>query len=181
MMSWENIKYIIYIHLYTTFQCWSIELLLRLRWLLLIFCKTTGTYVASSDVSPMMSRAFVSHLSISCHFYWKENFVHTYSCMNLSTQGSNSGLPHCRQSLHCLSHQRSPCMFSVQPLSHVRLFVTPWIAARQTSLSSPTPRTYSNSTQLSHPLSSPSPPVFNLSQHQGLFQWVCSSYWWPKS
>ena len=27
----------------------------------------------------------------------------------------------------------------------------------------------------SHPLSSPSPPTFNLSQHQGLFQWVSSS------
>ena len=26
--------------------------------------------------------------------------------------------------------------------------------------------------QQSHPLSSPSPPAFNLSQHQGLFQWV---------
>ena len=26
-----------------------------------------------------------------------------------------------------------------------------------------------------HPLSSPSPPAFNLSQHQGLFQWVSSS------
>ena len=28
----------------------------------------------------------------------------------------------------------------------------------------------------SHPLSSPSPPGFNLSQHQGLFQWVSSSH-----
>ena len=28
--------------------------------------------------------------------------------------------------------------------------------------------------QLSHPLSPPSPPAFNLSQHQGLFQWVSS-------
>ena len=28
--------------------------------------------------------------------------------------------------------------------------------------------------QPSHPLSSPSPPSLNLSQHQGLFQWVCS-------
>ena len=27
-----------------------------------------------------------------------------------------------------------------------------------------------------HPLSSPSPPTFNLSQHQGLFQWVSSSH-----
>ena len=29
--------------------------------------------------------------------------------------------------------------------------------------------------QPSHPLSSPFPPVLNLSQHQGLFQWVSSS------
>ena len=28
---------------------------------------------------------------------------------------------------------------------------------------------------LSHPLLSPSPPTFNLSQHQGLFKWVSSS------
>ena len=32
----------------------------------------------------------------------------------------------------------------------------------------------SDAIQLSHPLSSPSPPAFNLSQHQGLFQWVSS-------
>ena len=30
--------------------------------------------------------------------------------------------------------------------------------------------------QPSHPLSSPSPPAPNPSQHQGLFQWVSSSY-----
>ena len=46
---------------------------------------------------------------------------------------------------------------------------------------SPTPRAYSNSCPLSldavqpsHPLSSPSPPAFSLSQHQGLFKWVSS-------
>ena len=32
----------------------------------------------------------------------------------------------------------------------------------------------SDAIQPSHPLSSPSPPVFSLSQHQGLFQWVSS-------
>jgi len=32
----------------------------------------------------------------------------------------------------------------------------------------------SNAIQPSHPLSSPSPPALNLSQHQGLFQWVSS-------
>ena len=48
---------------------------------------------------------------------------------------------------------------------------------------SPTPGTYWNShvhctrdaIQPSHLISSPSPPTFNLSQHQGLFQWVSKS------
>ena len=40
----------------------------------------------------------------------------------------------------------------------------------------------SDAIQLSHPLSPPSPPTFNLSQHLGLFQWVAlhirwSEYW----
>ena len=40
----------------------------------------------------------------------------------------------------------------------------------------------SDDIQPSHPLSSPSPPAFNLSQHQGHFQWVSSlhpvtKYW----
>ena len=34
--------------------------------------------------------------------------------------------------------------------------------------------------QPSHPLSSPFPPTFNLSQHQGLFQWLSSSIRRPK-
>ena len=34
----------------------------------------------------------------------------------------------------------------------------------------------SDAIQPSHPLSSPSPPVFSLSQHWGLFQWVSSSH-----
>ena len=34
--------------------------------------------------------------------------------------------------------------------------------------------------QPSHPLPSPSPPAFSLSQHQGLFKWVSSLLRWPK-
>ena len=48
---------------------------------------------------------------------------------------------------------------------------------------SPTPGDHPNSCQLSrwchqpsHPLSFPSPPALNLSQHQGLFKWVSSSH-----
>ena len=74
-------------------------------------------------------------------------------------------------------------MFSlVQSLSPVQLFANPWTAAHQSPLS------ITNSWSLlkhdhrvsdaiqSYPLLSPSPPDFNLSQHQGLFQWVRSSY-----
>ena len=38
----------------------------------------------------------------------------------------------------------------------------------------------SDAIQQSYPLKSPFPPVFNLSQHQGLFQWVGSHIRWPK-
>ena len=34
----------------------------------------------------------------------------------------------------------------------------------------------SDAIQPSHPLSSPSPPIFDISQHQGLFKWVSSSH-----
>ena len=38
----------------------------------------------------------------------------------------------------------------------------------------------SDAIQPSHPLWSPSPPAFNLSQHQGLFQWVSRLLLWTK-
>ena len=81
---------------------------------------------------------------------------------------------------------------SVQPLSHVQLFVTPWTSARQASQSITNSQSLlklmsiksvmpSNHLIFYHPLpsppvSSPSPPTFNLSQHQGLFQGVSSSH-----
>ena len=72
---------------------------------------------------------------------------------------------------------------SIQSLSRVRLFATPWIAAHQTSLSITKSWSsfkhvhwISDAIQPSHPLSSPSPPALNSSQHQSLFQWVNSSH-----
>ena len=83
---------------------------------------------------------------------------------------------------------QAPSLFSlVQSLSRVWLFVTPWITACQASLSitnsGSLPKLKFTQTQVhrvgdaiqpSHPLSSPSPPVPNPSQNQGLFQWVNS-------
>ena len=70
---------------------------------------------------------------------------------------------------------------SVQSLSRVRLFGTPWITESQASLSITNSRSslrhrISDAIQPSHPLSSPSPPTLNPSQHQNLFQWVNSSH-----
>ena len=69
---------------------------------------------------------------------------------------------------------------SVQPLSHVQLFVTPWTACSTPSfLVHQLPKLaqipvlwVGDSIQPSHPLSSPSPPACNVSQHQGLFKGV---------
>ena len=72
---------------------------------------------------------------------------------------------------------------SVRLLRRVWLIVTPWTAACQASLSITNSRSLlnlihcvSDAIQPSHLLSFPFPPTFNLSQHQGLFQWVSSPH-----
>ena len=66
---------------------------------------------------------------------------------------------------------------SVQLLSHVRLCdpmdcSTPGfpVHLQLPELAQTHVHQVSDAIQLSHPLSSPSPPAFNLPQHQGLFQ-----------
>ena len=91
---------------------------------------------------------------VGCHAFLQGFFT---------TQGSNPGLPHCRQILYRLSHQGSPTIskflhyfcyntlfysltyhnlsifyefvFVVQSLSCVQFFATPWTVAHQASLS----------------------------------------------
>ena len=67
----------------------------------------------------------------------------------------------------------------VESLSHVQVFVTPWLqCARLPCPSYPLEFTQthvhgvSDATQPSHPLLPPSLPALNLSQHHSLFQWV---------
>ena len=66
---------------------------------------------------------------------------------------------------------------SVQLLSSVQLFAIPWTTARQASLSITNSRSLFKLKSIESVmppnhfiLSSPSPPAFNLSQHQGLLQ-----------
>ena len=73
---------------------------------------------------------------------------------------------------------------SVQSLSRVWLFVIPWTVAHQASLSFTVPWSLLKlmSIELTMPSKHlilcwpPSPFAFNLSQHQGLSQWVGSSH-----
>ena len=89
-----------------------------------------------------------------------------------------------KQAKHIFTKSSQRSQFSsVQSLSQVWLFATPWNEAHQAYLS------ITNSWSLlklmsiewvmpsNHLiLSSPSPPTYNLPQHQGLFKWVSSSY-----
>ena len=59
---------------------------------------------------------------------------------------------------HRLQHTRPPCP---SPTPGVHSDSCPWWSMM-----------VSDAIQPSHPLSSPSPPAFSLSQHQGLFQWA---------
>ena len=64
---------------------------------------------------------------------------------------------------HGLQHTRPPCPSPTPgvPQTHVHWF--------------------GDAIQPSHPLSFPSPPTFDLSQHQSLFQWVNSLAWGGQS
>ena len=112
---------------------------------------------------------------MGCHFLLQRIFP---------AQWSNLGLLHCRWILYQLSYQGSPsicccavtescltpcdpmdCSIPGFPVLHYLLEFA------QTHV-----HWVSDAIQPSHPLSLPSLPALNLSQHQSLFQWVGSSH-----
>ena len=79
--------------------------------------------------------------------------------------------------------QLNPVFSSVQSLSRVRICnlrnrSTPGLPVHHQlpEFTQTHVHRVSDAIQPSHPLSSPSPPVLNLSQHQGYFKWVSSSH-----
>ena len=108
-------------------------------------------------------------------FYWAYLF-HTLPLLL-------SLIPSCCPDLSQALSRSSTVQFSSVAQSSL-LFGTPWTAAPQASLcitsSSSLLRIHVHrvveAMQPSHPLSSLSPPAFNLSQHQSLFQWSSSSH-----
>ena len=74
---------------------------------------------------------------------------------------------------------------SVQSLSHVWLFATPWTAAHQVyhqllEFTQTHVHWVGDAIQPSHLLLSPSPPAFNISHHQGLFNESVLCFRWSK-
>ena len=86
----------------------------------------------------------------------------------------NSDTKLCRISLR---EQKRHCQ-SVQTLSYVRLFGTPWTVACQASQSITNSQILLKlmSIESMMPSKPPSPPALYLSQHQGLHKWVSSSH-----
>ena len=95
------------------------------------------------------------------------------------TQGLDPGLPHCRQILYQLSHssvQFSSVTQSCLTLCNPMNCSTPCLPVHHQLLEFTQTHVHrvGDAIQLSHSLSSPSPPAPNPSQHQSLFQWVNS-------
>ena len=77
-----------------------------------------------------------------------------------------------------------PNVAQFSSFSHVQLFATPMdcsmtglpVHHQLLEFSQTHVHGVGDAIQPSHPLLPPSPPAFNLSQHQGLFRWVSSSH-----
>ena len=101
---------------------------------------------------PAISSSFLAHQ------YFLTN-IYEFLCLSLDVLSSVQLLSRVRL---CAS---TDCSIPGLPVHHKLLEFT------QTHVHS-----VGEAIQPSHPLSSPSPPAFNLSQHQGLFQLVSSSH-----
>ena len=94
---------------------------------------------------------FLSRWSV-CWYEWGIKVPHYY-CVTVQFSHSvvsDSFWP------HGLQYARFPCLLPTHRLAQTHVHQV------------------GDAIQPVHPLLSPSPPVFNLSQHQGLFQWVSS-------
>ena len=101
----------------------------------------------------------IPHQKICPKFGKKKNYLYLFSWCNDSSQSVSSVTQSCPtlcDPMGC-STPGLPVHHQLPELAQIHVH---WLG---------------DAIQSSHPLSSPSPPTFNLSQHQGLFKWVTSS------
>ena len=118
--------------------------------------------------------------SINYNWSW---VVYTTIAIETATQGTWQAWIYMHQTIAFLIPPHYPMLLfsSVQLLSRVRLWdpldgSTPDLPVHHQLLESTQTHVHwvGDAIQPPHPLSSPSLPAFNLSQHQGLFKWVSS-------
>ena len=116
-------------------------------------------------------------------FSWPLLALKTEGCHEPRNEGNPQKPENARNRFSPLSLWKEVVLlipWSVQSLSHVQLFATPWTAACQASLSITNFWSLLKliSIELMMPSNHliPSPPAPNPSQHQGLFQWVNLSH-----
>ena len=123
------------------------------------------------ETSFLRNQKWTYDISYSCSIYhtipknmsqiWlKKNYLYLFSWCNDSSQSVSSVAQSCStlcDPMDC-STPGLPVHHQLPELAQIHVH---WVG---------------DAIQSSHPLSSPSPPTFNLSQHQGLFKWVSSSH-----
>ena len=155
-MSYSNIKHDLKPEKYKLKEEWDILIprvclqnLKRQQW---IAWWGKGKSIRSSDSWPLclLGQSLASSPLSLATVTWKwEQSQHLFTLFSqLSSVASDSA------AARGLPHARPPCPSPTPVQTHCHQV--------------------SDAIQPSHPLSSPSPPAFNLSQHQDLFQWVCS-------
>ena len=129
-----------------------------------------------SSVHVILQARILEWVTISSSFLTQESNPHLLCLL------------HCSWILYCWTTREAPCIreFSSVQFSHSVVSDSLWpheLQHARPPCPSPTPGVHSNHIHRvsdailpSHPLSSPSPPAPNPSQHQSLFQWVNSSY-----
>ena len=112
--------------------------------------------------------AFFKAISQSQHYYiWdqkylgvKENPMHCRMCQSIPSVQFRSVAQSCPTLCDPMNHS-TPGLPVHHQLPECTQTHVHWVG---------------DAIQSTHPLSSPSSPAFNLSQHQGLFKWVSSSH-----
>ena len=120
-----------------------------------------GTKISSSAVSGSYSVLQPSCLRVLFHSFYKSTFFFCYLFSVLFTFSSVQ-----------FSSVPQSCPTLCDPMNHS----TPGLPVHHQLPEFTQTHWVSDAIQPSHPLSSPSPPAHNPSQHQSLFQWVNSSH-----
>ena len=103
----------------------------------------------------------LSVVSFAIIFSHSEGYIFTLLIVSFDVQKLLSLIR-----LHCFSSVAQSCPTLCDPMNHS----TPGLPVHHLEFTQTHVHRVSDAIQPSHPLSSPSPPALNLSQHQGLFK-----------